>query len=78
MERDPAPEGGTKEASLSGRSRRIGRPRKAADEVRKPVSIRISEKVLRIARASGRGWQTRAAAAIEREFLGPAPKGERR
>jgi uncharacterized protein (DUF4415 family) len=49
---------------------RIGRPRKPETEVRKPVSLRLSQKVLDAARATGPGWQTRAAAAIEREFLG--------
>ena len=48
---------------------RIGRPRKAADEVKTPVSIRLAPRVLQAARASGKGWQSRAAAAIEREFL---------
>lgn len=49
---------------------RIGRPRKDAADVKKPVSIRLPQRVLDAARKSGAGWQTRAAAAIEREFLG--------
>lgn len=49
---------------------RIGRPRKPVEDLRKPVSIRLSSRVLEAARASGKGWQSRAAAAIEREFLG--------
>lgn len=48
---------------------RVGRPRKAPDEVKTPVSIRLAPRVLQAARASGKGWQSRAAAAIEREFL---------
>ena len=48
---------------------RIGRPRKTPDEVKTPVSIRLAPRVLQAARASGKGWQSRAAAAIEREFL---------
>lgn len=54
---------------------RIGRPRKAAEEVKKPVSLRLAPRVLQAARASGKGWQSRAAAAIEREFLGDATIG---
>ena len=49
---------------------RLGRPPKSPDEVKKPVSLRLSKRVLDAARATGPGWQTRAAAAVEREFLG--------
>lgn len=49
---------------------RIGRPPKPAAEVKKPVSLRLSQRLLDAARASGPGWQSRAVAAIEREFLG--------
>lgn len=49
---------------------RIGRPPKPASEVKKPVSLRLSQRLLDVARATGPGWQSRAVAAIEREFLG--------
>ena len=53
---------------------RIGRPRKDPADVKKPVSFRLSQRVLDAARAAGPGWQSRAAAAIEREFVGTASR----
>lgn len=49
---------------------RIGRPKKDPRELKKPVSLRLSGRLLEAARATGPGWQKRAVAAIEREFLG--------
>lgn len=57
---------------------RIGRPPKPEAELRKPVSLRLPKRLLDAARASGPGWQTRAAAAIEREFLGGDSSGAAR
>jgi len=47
-----------------------GRPAKAPDERKRQVTLRLSPDVLKAARATGSGWQTRADAALRREFLG--------
>ena len=47
-----------------------GRPAKAPDERKRQVTLRLSPDVLKAARSTGSGWQTRADAALRREFLG--------
>jgi uncharacterized protein (DUF4415 family) len=59
---------GTKAGAALVRGR--GRPAKAPDERKRQVTMRLSPDVLKAARASGGGWQTRADAALRREFLG--------
>ena len=46
-----------------------GRPAKAPDERKRQVTMRLSPDVLKAARATGPGWQTRADAALRREFV---------
>jgi uncharacterized protein (DUF4415 family) len=46
-----------------------GRPAKAPDERKRQVTLRLSPDVLNAARATGPGWQTRADAALRREFV---------
>lgn len=52
---------------------RIGRPKKDPNDLRTPVSLRLPQSLLKIARSTGPGWQSRAVAAIAREFLGEDP-----
>lgn len=47
-----------------------GRPAKAPGERKQRVTLRLAPDLLEAARASGRGWQTRAEEALRREFLG--------
>jgi len=46
-----------------------GRPAKAPEERKRQVTMRLSPDVLKAARATGPGWQTRADAALRREFV---------
>lgn len=50
-----------------------GRPAKAPEARKRQVTLRLSPDVLKAARATGRGWQTRVDTVLRREFLGDDP-----
>lgn len=62
---------GTETAAALVRAR--GRPSKRPGERKQQVTLRLAPDVLEAARASGRGWQVRAEAALRREFLAVDP-----
>lgn len=59
-------------ADLYRDDRRIRRGRPKASQHKEPVTLRVDAEVLAAWRASGKGWQTRAAAALAAQ----APKGQ--
>lgn len=50
-----------------------GRPAKAPEARKRQVTLRLSPDVLKAARATGSGWQTRVDTVLRREFLGDDP-----